>query len=221
MKKIIWVFGESATGKLTLINNLYKGDVETINSFNFQNLQISICEITLEDKNHDKYNNIIDSNQYDDSLIEEDNLYFKKEKGLLRRKGIMYDVETFLNNDSDILLIKGQINDLNPRRGKIVEHFLEKYGNREDLEIEVYILQVTDKKELMERLQTKKWFKEMKDEEEKEKLLNKIPLKKGEHKEEVIRGFNGFNIPIYIIESSNNTYRIEEIINRKSSSIRR
>ena len=199
MKKIIWVFGESATGKLNLINNLYKGDVETINSFNYQNLQISICEITLEDKNHDKYNNIIDSNQYDDSLIEEDNLYFKKEKGLLRRKGIMYDVETFLNNDSDILLIKGQINDLNPRRGKIVEHFLEKYGNREDLEIEVYILQVTDKKELMERLQTKKWFKEMKDEQEKERLLNKIPLKKGEHKEEVIRGFNNFNIPIYII----------------------
>ena len=35
MKKIIWVFGESATGKLTLINNLYKGDVETINSFNY------------------------------------------------------------------------------------------------------------------------------------------------------------------------------------------
>lgn len=37
MKKIIWVFGESATGKLTLINKLYNGDVDTINTFNMNN----------------------------------------------------------------------------------------------------------------------------------------------------------------------------------------
>ena len=94
MKKIIWVFGESATGKLTLINKLYNGDVDTINTFNMNNEKISISEITLEDRNHDKYNYIVDTNNYDDSLMEEEGLYFNKEKELLRRKGIMSDTES-------------------------------------------------------------------------------------------------------------------------------
>ena len=221
MKKIIWIFGESATGKLTFINNLYNGDINTVNTFNMNNKKISISEITLEDRNHDKYINIVDTNGYDDSLLEEDNLYFNKEKALLRRKGIMHDTNNFLNNDSDILLIKGQVNDLNIRRGNIIGNFLNRYANRNDVEIEVFILQVSDKEELKRRLETKTWFKEMDNVSEKERLLSEIPLKKGKHQSLVINAFSNYNIPITLIESLNNEYRVEGEINGKSSNIRR
>lgn len=217
MKKIIWVFGESATGKLTLINNLYNGDTNTTETFNVNDKKITVSEITLEDRNHDKYISIMDINNYDDDLMEEDNLYFTKENALLRRKGIMYDTDNFLNSDSDILLIKGQVNDLNIRRGNIVGNFLEKYTNRNDVEIETLVLQVTDQEELKRRLETKPWFKEMTDANEKERLLIEIPLEQEKHKELVIDGFSNYNIPITIVESLNNGYKIENKINEKST----
>ena len=34
MKKIIWLFGQSATGKKTLINKLLSGDVKTLEDLN-------------------------------------------------------------------------------------------------------------------------------------------------------------------------------------------
>ncbi|MBE6161338.1 MAG: hypothetical protein E7158_03880 [Firmicutes bacterium] len=221
MKKIIWIFGESATGKLTLINNLYNSDINTINTFNMNNKKISISEITLEDRNHDKYDNVVDMDYYDDSLIEEDGLYFNKENALLRRKGIMYDIENFLNNDSDVLLIKGQVNDMNTKRGNIVGIFLDQYANRNDLEIEVFILQVTDKDILKNRIESKPWFKEFTHQEEKDRLLSEIPIKQEKHKNDVISCFSSHSIPISIIESLNNSYRIEGVINGKSSNIRR
>ncbi len=36
VKQIIWVFGESATGKLTFINNLCNGNTDTIKTFNLK-----------------------------------------------------------------------------------------------------------------------------------------------------------------------------------------
>ena len=221
MKKIIWIFGESATGKLTLINNLYNSDIDTVNTFNMNNKKFSISEITLEDRNHDKYDNVVDIYRYDDSLMEEDGLYFNKENALLRRKGIMYDIENFLNGDSDVLLIKGQVNDMNIKRGNIVGIFLDQYANRNDLEIEVYILQVTDKDILKNRIESKPWFKEFTHQEEKDRLLSEIPIKQEKHKNDVINCFSSYSIPINIIESLNNSYRIEGVINGKSSNIRR
>lgn len=208
MKKIIWVFGESATGKLTLINNLYNGDQNTVNTFNMNDKTIQTCNITLEDKNNDNYKTIIDTNIYDDSLMEEDGLYFNREEALLRRKGIMHDVDEFINSDSDVLLIKGQINDMNIKRGNIINIFLDKYSNRSDIQIEVYLLQVTDKELLRSRIESKPWFKEFGNEEEQERLLNEIPLKQEKHKEEVINCFSKYNVKISIIESLINDYRI-------------
>lgn len=46
MKKIIWIFGESATGKLTLINNLYSGNINVSKIFNMNNKKIDVCEVT-------------------------------------------------------------------------------------------------------------------------------------------------------------------------------
>lgn len=219
-KKIIWVFGESATGKLTLINNLYNKNEDILNIFDMKNKEINISEITLEDRNKN-YGNIEGIDIYDDYLMEESNLFFNKKMAIERRKCIMYDVENFLKNDDDVLLIKGQVNDLNVRRGNIIGYFLNKYYGMENIDIEVFILQVSNKDELIRRIQSKLWFKEMKDEKEKERLLNNIPLKKEEHKELVIDAFNDYNIPICIIESLNGAYRIEGVINGKSDIIRR
>ena len=221
MKKIIWIFGESATGKLTFINNLYNGDINTVSTFNMNNKKISISEITLEDRNHDKYDNVVDIDHYDDSLMEEDGLYFNKENALLRRKGIISDIENFLNSDSDVLLIKGQVNDMNIKRGNIVGIFLDRYANRDDLEIEAYVLQVTDKDVLKSRIESKPWFKGFESTEEKDRLLSEIPMKQEKHKNDVISCFSSYSIPISIIESLNNSYRIEGVINGKSSNIRR
>ena len=210
MKKIIWIFGESATGKLTLINNLYNNNPDTLNTFKMNDKKISVSEITLEDRTSDKYNDVVDNNNYDDSLMEEDNLYFSKEKALLRRKGIMYDTEEFINSDSDILLIKGQVNDMNIRRGNTIGNFLNKFMNRDDIEIEVYILQVTDDNELRRRIETKPWFKEMTNEEEKERLLSEIPLKQEKHRNDVINVFSNYNVKVILVESLNNSYKLEE-----------
>lgn len=218
-KKIIWVFGESATGKLTLINNLYNNDDNTLTDFNMNNKKICVSDITLEDRKSNY--GFIDDNSYDDSLMEEDNLYFKKERALQRRSAIMLDIETFLKSDNDILLIKGQVNDMNIKRGNIIGNFLNKYYGIENVDIEVFILQVTDEEELKKRIVSKPWFNEMSDEEEKEKLLKTIPLKQELHKEEVINAFSNYEIPIYQIESLNKAYRLDGVINGKSCSIRR
>ena len=217
MKKIIWIFGESATGKLTLINKLYNGDIETINTFHMNNKKIQISEITLEDRSHDKYKSIEEIDHYDDSLMEEDGLYFNRENALLRRKGIMYDTENFLNSDASVLLIKGQINDMDFKRGNIVKYFLDKYANRK--EIEVYVLQVTDQDELKNRIKSKPWFINFSNKEEKEKLLNEIPTNQEEHKEKVINSFSNYDIPIKVIESLTNSYKLKDVINQKSSNV--
>ena len=222
LKKIIWVFGESATGKLTFINKLYNGDERTLDYFNMLNKIIEICNVTLEDREKDTYNEIyIDNNEYDDSMMENDNLYFNRQRAIHRRSFILRDVKNFINGDNDVLLIKGQVNDLNYKRGDIVNNFLCRYSNIKNLKIEVIILQVSNENELRRRLETKPWFIEMKDKEEKEKLLNKIPLKEGKHKQEVIEFFNGRCDTISIVESSNDLYRKEEEIYGKSSNIRR
>ena len=220
MKKIVWVFGESATGKLTLINNLYNNDINTINSFNMENKKIMVSEITLEDRNP-SYENFIDNNIYDDSLLEEDGPYFNKEKELDRRSKIMYDVDKFLSSDNDILLIKGQVNDMNIKRGNIIGNFLNKYGCIDNLYIEVFILQVTNENELRRRIETKPWFKAMQDDLRKQKLLSVIPIKQEKHKQDVIESFKGYNVSINIIESLNNSYRKDGVINGKSSNFRR
>lgn len=214
-KKIIWVFGESATGKRTLINNIYNNDLDTLYTFNMNGMKICVSDITLEDRNSD-YDFSEDINVYNDSIMEEDNSYFKKERALQRRSGIMIDVENFLKSDSDVLLIKGQVNDMNIKRGNIVGNFLNKYYGIENIDIEVFLLKVNDEEELKKRIASKDWFKEITDKSEKEEYLKTIPSKQDLHKEEVINAFSNYEIPIYQIESNNNSYKLDGVINRKN-----
>ena len=222
MKKIIWIFGESATGKLTFINNLYNGDENTLNTFNMLNKKIDICKVTLEDRVQETYNECyIDPNEYDDSMMDNDNLYFNRQRAIHRRSFIIKDVESFLQNDSDVLLIKGQENDMNPKRGDIINNFLVRYSNIKDVEIDVIILQVTDEKEHKKRIENKPWFKAMSDEQEKQRLLNAIPLKKEIHKQKVINSFIGNCNNIYTVESLDGSYRKDGMTYGKSSNFRR
>lgn len=222
MKKIIWIFGESATGKLTFINKLYNGDESTLRYFNLLNNKIEKCNVTLEDTEEETYKEkYIDNNTYDDSMMEDNNLYFNRDKAIHRRSFIFKDVENFLNNDSDVLLIKGQVNDLNSKRGDIVNNFLSRYSSINGVEIDVVILQVTDENELRKRLESKPWFISMRDEKEKEKLINMVPLKQENHKQEVINAFNDRCDIITIVESLQNSYRKEDEIYGKSSNTRR
>ena len=46
-------------------------------------------------------------------------------------------------------------------------------------------------------------------------------MKQEKHKNDVISCFSSYSIPISIIESLNNSYRVEGIIDGKSSNIRR
>ena len=222
MKEIVWIFGESATGKRTFINKLYNGDERILNYFNMLNKKIDICNVTLEDRVDKTYEeHYIDNNESDDSMMEDDNAYFKRNRAIHRRSFILRDVENFINSDSDILLIKGQVNDLNPKRGDILNNFLAKYQNLKDVKIEVIILQVTDENELRRRLETKPWFIELSDKQEKQRFLNEIPLKKNIHKQEVIDAFDGRYDTITIVESLNNEYRKEEMGYGKISNTRR
>ena len=201
MKKIIWIFGESATGKKTLIDKLYNHDEEILDIFNMNNKKIETSEITLVDKGTNNYEIVSDNNIYDDSLMDEDNIYFSREKAKRRRSYILHDIDKFINGESDILLIKGQINDLRINRGNTINYFLKKYTDIKDLQIEVIILEVNDENELKSRLENKSWFKRIEDEKEKDRLKKDLLLKQKEHINEVSSIFNDYNIPIYLFES--------------------
>ena len=49
MKKIIWIFGQSATGKKTLINKLLKHDESILVDLGLSGSNIWACEATIND----------------------------------------------------------------------------------------------------------------------------------------------------------------------------
>ena len=208
MKKIIWIFGESATGKETLVNKLYNQDEETLNIFNMKNQKITFSKITIVDHDNEDYGVLVSNVTYDDSLMEEDSLYFSREKAKRRRNYILSDVEKFINDNNNILLIKGQINDLRVNRCNTVNYYLKQYSNNPNIKTEVIILKVEDYNELRRRLENKSWFKKIDDINEKKRILEVTPLKQQKHIEEVIDSFKDYDIPILVYESLENSYRL-------------
>ena len=98
MKKIIWLFGQSATGKKTLINKLLSGDVKTLEDLNFQGKKIVACKNTIIDDKQ-VLPTKPDNFTYDDKTLEKDNEYFNQEKAKNRRSCIMTDALSFLNSN--------------------------------------------------------------------------------------------------------------------------
>ena len=50
----------------------------------------------------------------------------------------------------------------------------------------------------------------MTNEEEKERLLSEIPLKQEKHRNDVINVFSNYNVKVILVESLNNSYKLEE-----------
>ena len=136
MKKIVWVFGESATGKKTLINTLLKNaDIELAKCLDFEDRLIKVVEETISSN----------LSSFDD----EDN-------ELNRHQGILKKIADFLkSNDGSVLLIKGQTNDMDDRYGNTLREFAEMYPN---IDKEILLLEVSNMDLLYERFVNKDWF---------------------------------------------------------------
>lgn len=139
MKKIIWLFGQSATDKKTLINKLLSGDVKTLEDLNFQGKKIVACKNTIIDDKQ-VLPTKPDNFTYDDKTLEKDNEYFNQEKAKNRRSCIMTDVLSFLNS--------------NYERNKVILEEFQKYnyqyvdtaaGNKRDLILEELLRKITEK----------------------------------------------------------------------------
>ncbi len=212
MKKIIWIFGQSATGKKTLINKLLKHDESTLVDLGLSGSNIWACEATINDdkKITPKINDVF---LYNDVNLEKDNAYFNQRKAINRRSCIMTDTVRFINDkDADVLLIKGQDNDIWPNRGDIVKNFLRNIC-LQDIEMEVFILSVLDDEVWKKRIVSKKWFQDFK---EQDFIMKKMLMerKNKSHEKRVIQAFDAANIPIKIIDSSGKHYEIVDELNK-------
>lgn len=205
MKKIIWIFGQSATGKKTLINKLLENDQKTLEELKLCNVKITASKNTIED-NRIVNPSIEDPFTYNNDM-QEDNEYFNRSNAINRRSCIMTDCLNFLNSDDDILLIKGQDNDFWPKRGDIVKYFLETFANLENIDIEIFMLTVFDDNLWKQRINQKEWFKNFED---KDGVMKNMLEDRLNHKHEtaVINAFEGYNIPITYIDSGKNQYTI-------------
>lgn len=218
MKKIIWIYGQSATGKKTLINKLLSSDAKALEELDLQNKHIVACQNTIVD---DKLilPKMVDAFIYNDSKMQEDNEYFNRDNAKNRRACIMTDTLDFLQSSADVLLIKGQDNDIWNGRGDIVKYFLEKFANRDDLEIEVYILMVENDEIWQQRIASKQWFQKFSNKAEvMRNMLAERNSKK--HERRVSEAFKDYNIPIYFIESGEEKYyfkTLNEIAKRRNN----
>lgn len=217
MKKIIWLFGQSATGKKTLINKLLARDTKALDELGLENKKIVACKNTIIDDKQ-VLPTKPDNFTYDDKTLEKDNEYFNQEKAKNRRSCIMTDALSFLNSNNDILLIKGQDNDIWPHRGDIVKYFLSNFASRDDVEIDVYILMVENDEIWFQRIAKKEWFKNFPNQEEVMKNML-AERKSNKHESRVVAAFKESNIPIYFVESGENNYYFkttEEVLEKES-----
>lgn len=141
MKKIIWVFGESATGKKTLIEYLLNNPAsELASTLNLNNEKIDVVEQTIT-------NNL---SSFDNRNNEE-----------IRHHLIIDKIDAFRNDkNSTALLIKGQTNDMDERYGNTLKSCAFLYP---ELEREILLLEMSDLNALYERIVNKEWFQENKE----------------------------------------------------------
>jgi len=136
MKKIIWVFGESATGKKTFIESIlnnYNSELKEILGLN--NKKIVAVKRTIEKISTLK----------------------NESTGKTRHQEILDAIKKFVcNSESEILLIKGQSKDMNDKYGNTLRETSLLYP---ELEKEIYLLEVKDIDLLYNRIVNKEWYK--------------------------------------------------------------
>lgn len=136
MKKIIWVFGESATGKKTLIKYLLNNPKsELANCLGIENERLEVVEHTIASN----------LSSFDD-----------KESEQIRYTQILEKMNKFANDETSfILLLKGQTNDMDERYGDVLKSSALLYP---ELEKEILLLEANDLNVLYERISNKDWF---------------------------------------------------------------
>lgn len=197
-KKIIWVFGESGTGKKTLIENILS--------------------------NKDNVRNLFDLNNYNIKAVLETILSFEEEitQKIDRKKAILKGIDSFLSDTNDILLIKGQIDDLEYEENNSNKQntFLESIKQCPNIEKEIYLLEIPNTDILYDRMTHKDWWQS-----NPEYYANWLPRSKWDTKTEEQRNkllpFLKYGIDLKVIDTTDG-YKIEkEIEYGKSSSSRR
>lgn len=136
MKKIIWIFGESATGKKTLIEAL----------LNQSNNDIA-CQLGLENEKLKAIEKTIrnDFASFDDIANERSRHY-----------QILDGIESFVTKDDfSVLLIKGQSNDMDERYGNTLKISASIHP---EISREILLLSVYDHDILYDRIVNKDWF---------------------------------------------------------------
>jgi len=178
MKKVIWIFGESATGKKTLIENLLNNNSSIRSELGLQNKKIEVLKLTIEETNE----------SFDD-----------KNSEVIRNNRILNEVENFTKSDSDVLLIKGQANDMDDRYGNTLRTFAERFSQ---LDKEILLLEVEDLDLLYNRIINKSWFKE--DEERYSKMFPRSWIDKAvvKHRKKV-ETYKDLGFKIIDIDSTN------------------
>ena len=200
IKKIIWIFGESATGKKTLIETIINNsNLHLLKELNLENKKIEVVKRTIS-KNLSSFNDKINEKT--------------------RHEQILASINDFVqSNDSSILLLKGQSNDMDDRYGNTLKTIALFYP---EIDKEIYLLEVNDNDLLYSRIINKDWFK--KNEEEYSKIFPRSWIDNAviRHKEQV---YSYVNLGYKITEiDSTNGYKLINKENKEygqSSSIRR
>src|SRR5574344_2624919 len=122
MKKIIWIFGESATGKKTFIENVLANKFNLQNMFKLEGYKIMPLKSTIMTYNESKK----DSVSRNDSIIN--------------------GIEEFINSDKEILLIKGQTDDLDYEKDNLYKcgTLMNALNMFSSLEHQIILLEIPD-----------------------------------------------------------------------------
>ena len=135
MKKIIYIFGEAGTGKKTLIENILINKENIREQLGIETDKITVVRDTIE---------IFNSGRF-----EEENEIEKRNRSIL--KGI----SKFIQDENEILLIKGNIRDLEEHYKSIIKTI---ENESKEVEKEIYFLEVKDQEQLYERIINEDWF---------------------------------------------------------------
>lgn len=184
MKKIVWIFGESATGKKTFILHALQNNNPVLKQIlGVNDNKISVCQCTIDENNA----------SFDDTENEK-----------IRRVDILQSIEKFTQlDDCSVLLLKGQCNDMDERYGNTLKECALKYPN---IQKEIILLEVSDLDLLYNRIINKDWFKE--DEQRYSKMFPRQWIDKAviKHRNQVMN-YEKYGYKITTIDSTNE-YRI-------------
>lgn len=179
MKKIIWVFGESATGKKTFIENILSNKNNIRNNFKLNNIKITALKRTILTSEEDK------------------------KETISRHDAIISGIQDFLNSNYDLLLIKGQTNDMEFELKDINKQntLMKSIDMFSNIEQEIILLEIPDNDLSYYRMTQKDWWQE-----DPEKYKKMIPRKKWDalvvkHKDKVF-SFKKYVSNIYEIDTT-------------------